>query len=149
MEPVEMTLHFDGACTFNPGGMMSFGWHIDLSNGDRVAERSGMIPGYPQEERTNNTAELHALLDGLDWLLALDAFNIWRLNVIGDSELAIRLANGEWQAKKTHIASLTVMIRKTIERLAMKGIDFSFTWVPRAENERADELSKPERPKYR
>ena len=53
-----LTLHFDGGCAVNPGGRMTFGWHVDDDeSGERVAEWGGVVYGYPTEERTNNTAE--------------------------------------------------------------------------------------------
>lgn len=145
METTNLVLHFDGSCTRNPGGRMGFGWHLDDENGDRIAEQSGTVDGYPTHERSCNTAELTAMLAGLEWLNAALFLKVGKLKVIGDSQLAINLADGSWNAKKKHIAQLTKLVQREVRRLEQRnGARVVFQWKPREENSRADTLSTAE-----
>ena len=140
MQSVAMTLHFDGACTVNPGGVMSFGWHLDTADGRRVAEGSGPIHGYPPEERSCNTAEFEAALAGLEWVSQFRLLPVDSLLVVGDSQLAINILAGTWKAKKSHLRTLAERCRLAVAEIDVGHLEFK--WVPRERNGEADRLSK-------
>lgn len=138
--PMTMTLHFDGACTVNPGGVMTFGWHLDTTDGRRVAEGSGPINGYPREERSCNTAEFEAALAGLEWVSQFRLLPIDVLRVVGDSQLVINVLSRSWKAKKSHLRALAERCRLAVEEIDAGHIEYQ--WVPRERNGEADRLSK-------
>lgn len=136
MNPMKLVLHFDGSTTVNPGGVMRLGWHLD-SDGRRVAEESGPIHGYPDAERSCNTAEFEAVLAGLEWVAAFRLAPVSALTVCGDSQLVIRILNGEWKAKKPHLKLLAEQCRLT---LAEMKHPVKFVWIPRERNAEADRI---------
>lgn len=137
--PTDLTLHFDGAIQGNPGGQMSFGWHLDTEDGIRVAEDGGLIHGYSHDESTNNTAEMEAMLAGLKWVAGLRLFSVNVLTVVGDSQLAIRIVSGQWKAKKPHLQRLRNRCQAVLNNIAGH---VEFVWVPREQNARADALAE-------
>jgi len=138
-EMLHLTLMFDGACTVNPGGSMSFGWHVVGSDGERLANGSGPIPGYPKAECTNNVAEYEALIRGLEWVSGI-ARPVDTLTIYGDSQLVIRQVNGDWKNKKPHLQKLMQRVQKLLKGLDVGHVELS--WVPRESNTEADRLSK-------
>lgn len=138
-ELLNLLMHFDGSCNPNPGGRMGYGWHIDTDGGERVAEDGGEVTGYPAHERTNNTAEFAALLSGLEWVAAFKWATIDTLTIRGDSQLVVKIVNGEWKAKKPHLKVLAEQCRAAVGRVEAGHI--SLEWVPRESNATADTLS--------
>lgn len=134
-----LVLHFDGSCTKNPGGEMGFGWHVDTADGVRVADESGPVHGYPEPERSCNTAEFEALLAGLEWVSAFRLVEIDRLDIRGDSQLVVKIVNGEWNAKKPHLKVLADRCKRQLRDIDAGHIDLS--WIPREQNDAADRLS--------
>ncbi len=137
---LNLILHFDGSITVNPGGIVKIGWHLDTLEGERVAEGNGPIFGYPTNERTNNTAELEAMLAGLKWVGCFRLASIDTLTVIGDSQFAIDLVTGKWKAKKPHLKKLRDRCQAAVEKIESGHLEFK--WVPRRENSVADALAK-------
>ncbi len=136
-----LILHFDGSCWPNPGGPMGYGWHLDTEGGDRIADESGTVTGYPPNESTNNTAEFHALLAGLEWVNALRCFQVDKITFRGDSALVVNIVTGRWKAKKPHLVELADLCREEFDKLRRWCQDVEVEWVPREENQTADELS--------
>lgn len=136
---LNLTMNFDGGCYPNPGGKMTFGWHIDTEDDVRVAEGSGPIIGYDHHERTNNTAEFTALLAGLEWVSQFRLHSIDTLTIRGDSRLVIDTVNGNMKLKKAHLVPLRDACRKTIKDIDAGHIEL--LWVPREHNATADLLA--------
>lgn len=131
-------LFFDGACEWyngkrNPGGIATFGWLIK-QNDKRIAW------GYGEVARgngaTNNIAEYHALIEGLKAAKDLGIFGDTEIQIKGDSQLAISQVKGEWRCNKAHLRNLRDEVRNL-----MNPVD-TITWVPREQNQEADDLSK-------
>jgi ribonuclease HI len=140
MKPtVDLVLHFDGSCDVNPGGRMGYGWSLTTADGELVAEESGEVNGYPPAERTNNTAEFEALLAGLEWVSAFRWATIDTLTVRGDSQLVVKIVNGEWRAKKPHLRELATRCVRQVQEV--EAGDIVIEWVRREENVTADRLS--------
>ena len=138
--PLTLVLHFDGACWPNPGGTPTYGWHLDTTDGERIADASGTAPGLPVEQRTNNTAEFCGLIAGLKWLASVRFAAIDVLTIHGDSQLVVEIAAGRRRAKKPHLQHLSDECRAILARLDVG--DIVLEWVPRERNRVADVLSK-------
>jgi ribonuclease HI len=82
---------------------------------------------------TNNVAEYHGLLLGLERAAALGASDV---EVVNDSELVAKQVNGEYKVKHPGMKALHA------EALAALGgfASWSVRSVPRARNAAADEL---------
>jgi ribonuclease HI len=122
-----LVVHVDGGARGNPGPG-AIGVVVSEPGGaviDEVGERIGVA--------TNNVAEYRALLRGLERAKALGANEV---EVVGDSELVARQLTGAYKVKNAALKPLYV------EALgALRGFDrWRVRTVPRAQNERADEL---------
>lgn len=137
----DLILSFDGGCWPNPGGTPTYGWHLDTSAGLRVAEGNGSLPNLPPEARTNNTAELAAMLAGLRWLAAQPEARANVLTVRGDSRFALDVAAGRWRVKKPHLTELLAAIRAVMLLVTAFTGHVEFAWTPRAGNAKADALA--------
>jgi ribonuclease HI len=139
---MEWTLNFDASITRNPGGQMSYGFEVRADNGDILARESGPVEGFTDHAtRTVNTAELSALLAGLEAVAALESETPEAVRVYGDSKLAVNLANGRWKTKKPHLARLAARVRDVIWVIRSCGVTLTVEWVPREQNARADALA--------
>lgn len=134
----EFRIWFDGACEpRNPGGVATCGWIIEL-DGETIEEGSQMV--RRGEGATNNVAEYAAL--GLALRAILDSGLAKpgdTLAIMGDSKLVIETVAGNWQCHKEHLAKLRDRCRELLRQL---DVEWSATWVPREQNERADALSQ-------
>lgn len=139
---MDWVLHFDGGVTVNPGGVMTYGFHLDTADGDRLAEGGGKVPGFAPDTRTNNTAELYALLMGLRAALAVQAEPPATLRVFGDSRLAVNAATGRYRMQKPHLRELAELVWEELAAVRRAGVAVEVEWVPRAENARADALGR-------
>lgn len=137
--PLDLVLCFDGGCWPNPGGVPTYGWHLDTRDGVGVAEGRGVARGLVPEQRTNNTAELLALYAGLSWVAGCRVLHVDRLIVYGDSQLAVNLFNGTWRAKKPWLADLTRDCQEVAASLDAGHLEAM--WHPREHNRRADALA--------
>jgi ribonuclease HI len=136
------TANFDGACEpTNPGGWGGWGFVIHTPTGDELLARGGLLPRGPA--MTNNVAEYTAALECVRaWIelrseLGPDA----RLELRGDSKLVVEQMCGRWQVKQGAYVAVHRELRALLDAHALA---VTWTWIPRAENARADELSKQE-----
>ena len=117
----------DGGARGNPGPAAVAAIATE-PDGDVLAERSAYIG-----EATNNVAEYHALLLGLELARELGANEV---EVINDSELVARQIGGEYKVKHAGL--------KPLYADAMRSLRDFDGWAVRAvrreENSRADEL---------
>lgn len=122
-----LVVHVDGGARGNPGPA-AIGVVVSTPEGevlDEVAERIGTA--------TNNVAEYHALLRGLERAAANGAREV---EVINDSELVARQLTGIYKVKHP---SMRPLFQEA--RAALRGFDaWKIRSVPRAENARADAL---------
>lgn len=143
-DAVDLVMHFDGGCSVNPGGQMTYGFHIDAADGRRVAEGGGPIPGYPDHERTNNTAEFTALLMGLEWVAVVRFIRIGTLTVYGDSRLAVEGVAGRMKVTRPHLVTLRDDCQAAARRVRAERVVFE--WVPRERNHTADRIAATSSP---
>jgi ribonuclease HI len=136
----QYVLRFDGSCNPNPGGTAAYGFTIS-KDGETVKSGHGVIG--KGKGMTNNLAEFWALKEGLECFQ--NEFHPWpyNLNVIGDSNLVIKIMRGKWRAsfKKPYFNAYlhADILRQGLEN---KGVTMHFNWVPREHNQECDNLSK-------
>lgn len=119
----------DGASRGNPGPASYGALVADAATGEvlvELAESLGVV--------TNNVAEYRGLIAGLRAAHALDPDA--EVEVRMDSKLAVQQMSGLWQIKHPAIRLLAAEARTAFARADA----VRYTWVPRAQNKRADAL---------
>jgi ribonuclease HI len=138
---MELTLHFDGSCWPNPGGLAKYGYTLSgVPSGGTCG--SGLVG--ENEFMSNNHAEFYAMAEGLEHCLRFARFHhVTGVLVVGDSEVATRIISGRYRANRQKLY-YPQYVRAVIamDALNMLGIPVRFKWVPREQNQEADDLSK-------
>jgi ribonuclease HI len=130
---VEVT--FDGACErTRAGSIATYGFTI-LGAGFAYEGRGLAVPPF-HSRATNNIAEYAGAIAALEWLIGRGYLG--EVAVRGDSQLVVRQMTGEYRVRKEHLQAY----HDWLKQLASKFSKVEFHWVPRAQNERADLLSK-------
>lgn len=131
----EVRVHFDGACQPpRGGGVSTYGF---VAEGAGVFhEECGLAVRPFSEHATNNVAEYVAAIRALEWLRS-EAFH-GRVVLCGDSQLVIRQFTGEYEVRAEHLKEY----HEWLKTLARGFAEVRFEWIPRAQNARADALSK-------
>lgn len=132
----------DGACEpANPGGWGVGGWVLIEASGvhgpgGRIGDGAVDLGHYP--EMTNNIAEYGAVHGALKDLIAR---KLWGEKVVvrTDSQLVVNQLNMKWSCFKPHLVELR---DKCLQLAKMFSVGVTFEWVPRAQNEEADEMSR-------
>jgi ribonuclease HI len=138
---MKIEAYFDGACgPMNPGGHAAWGAYL-LLNGMEVWHAHGYVGYGPR--MSNNVAEyagVVAVLRQLRTPTMLEQVALHGATVRGDSMLVIKQMRGAWKAK----SGLYYPYYEEAEDLRFRFPlgKLRWEWVPRGENERADELSK-------
>jgi ribonuclease HI len=127
-------LFFDGSCEpINPGGTACYGWLLYSPEGVLKASAYGIV--CKGKGATNNVAEFHALLKGLDYIV-YQGLRV-PLLLCGDSQLVVKTVSREWKLKKEHL----IPLRDRIHQLLRKnGCRWEIQWIPREQNQEADTL---------
>ena len=121
---------FDGSAKPNPGEMKIGGYIKDLRDMDKTIYSFSLEKGYG----TNNRAEYLALIELLESAIRQ---GITRLNIYGDSNLAVQQVNGKWKANKD-----MAPLRDRALELLKKFDHWSLSHVPRSLNSEADSLTR-------
>ena len=120
-----VVIHFDGGARPNPGPS-AIGYIIETD--DWIEEGSEHIG-----ESTNNRAEYHALIRGLQ----VDSEKgCTEVEARGDSQLVVKQVRDEWSVNEPELRSL----RDRVQELADGFENFEIRHVSRDENWEADEL---------
>lgn len=131
----KITLNFDGSCEpTNPGGNMGFGIVVKM-DGRIIHTDHQKEPAAPAN--SNNVAEYRALLNGLQWLVD-NGHTGDDITVLGDSMLVIKQMSRKWRAK----AGMYLATRNKCVALADQFTTIKYKWIPRAQNDEADQLSR-------
>lgn len=126
----------DGACEpTNPGGNMGVGAFILDPHRKRIFEHSEYIVAHPHN--SNNVAEYLALLAVLGFFIN-EGITAHPIKYVGDSQLVIKQMAGDWSANK----GAYLKYYQKASQLIILFDDITFHWIPREQNELADELSK-------
>jgi broad specificity phosphatase PhoE/ribonuclease HI len=126
---VKVIVEADGGSRGNPGpaGYGSVVWTAD--HGSVLAESKQAIG-----TATNNVAEYRGLIAGLEEAVKLGASEV---DVKMDSKLVMEQMSGRWKVKNSDLAAL----HEQAKTLTRKLDRVSYTWIPRAQNSRADRLA--------
>ena len=122
------TLMFDGGSSGNPG--LSGAGAVIYE--DNVEIWAGAF--YVGSNETNNTAEYHGVIFGLEEAIRR---NISNIDVYGDSELIIKQILGKYKVKAKHLTALYDRVMVLVGYFDT----ITFNHIPRNKNTRADELS--------
>ena len=126
---MKVAVFTDGGSRGNPG-VAGSGAVVYGDAGETLAEIVYVVGA----KSSNNVAEYHGLLRGLEAAAELGATEV---AVSMDSKLVVEQMNGRWKIKHPDMQKLAVQARK----LAGSFERVTYTWVPRAKNKKADELS--------
>ena len=126
---MKVAVFTDGGSRGNPG-VAGSGAVVYGEAGETLAEIVYVVGA----KSSNNVAEYHGLLRGLEAAAELGATEV---AVSMDSKLVVEQMNGRWKIKHPDMQKLAVQARK----LAGSFERVTYTWVPRAKNKKADELS--------
>ncbi|MDK8878305.1 bifunctional RNase H/acid phosphatase [Corynebacterium sp. MSK008] len=126
---MQVSMYCDGGSRGNPGVAGSGSVVYDASG-----ETLGEIAYVVGKESTNNVAEYYGLVRGLE---ACREVGATRVDVFMDSKLVVEQMTGRWKIKHPDMQKLAREARD----LASSFEQVTYTWVPRAKNKKADELS--------
>lgn len=145
---MRINAYFDGCCEpVNPGGVASFG-AVVFKGLDRVHDITKLFVPIKGRERetSNNVAEYSGFLSLLEYFIE-QGWQKEDITVFGDSRLVIyqmfgdpNKKNKKWQMKK----GFYIPIAEKAQKLLRKFSNLKGEWIPREENDIADELSKAE-----
>ncbi|RYG62422.1 ribonuclease HI family protein [bacterium] len=137
-------INVDGLCEPNPGGVATFGMvAVSAASGKVLAEKSGVAA--EGESATNNVAEYRALDAALTWCMKNVAHLVShnkRIEIRTDSQLVVSQVNGLWKCKLDDLLPLRDAAQSKMKLLDAAKVFVNLTWVPREQNEVADELSR-------
>lgn len=126
---IRIRLFFDGASRGNPGESGA-GWVVEI-HGRKIEGQAYL--GL----KTNNQAEYLALIRGLQEAERQRPEGPVKLTVSGDSDLVTKQMTGEWAIKNKNLREL----HAKAEQLLAGFDNWSFEWIVREENSRADQLA--------
>lgn len=121
-------IHADGASRGNPGEA-GFGALIADAQGQIIARLKGYLG-----RATNNVAEYHALIRGLERALQL---GLRRIRILMDSELVVSQIRGAYKVRQPHLKPLHQKALELMAQFSKVEIDH----VSRELNYQADRLA--------
>ncbi|HZE39965.1 MAG TPA: reverse transcriptase-like protein [Stackebrandtia sp.] len=124
----KVIMEADGGSRGNPGPA-GYGAVVLDASGEVLVDRKGFLG-----VTTNNVAEYSGLIAGLTAARELGALAV---DVRMDSKLVVEQMNGNWKVKHPNLRPLAAEAAALVR-------DFdtvTFTWIPRAQNTRADALA--------
>lgn len=132
--------YFDGLCEPNPSGVAT--WGIVVFENDNIIYKDCGIACEPYtQQSTNNFAEYTGLINVIRYCLDNGLLDI---EVIGDSQLAIRQMTGVYSVNSPNI----IPLYNEAIKLSQNFNNITFTWVRRELNTVADSMSKEAYFKY-
>ena len=126
---MQVSMYCDGGSRGNPGVAGSGSVVYDASG-----ETLGEIAYVVGKKSTNNVAEYYGLVRGLEACREVGATHV---DVFMDSQLVVEQMTGRWKIKHPDMQKLAREARE----IASSFEKVTYTWVPRAKNKKADELS--------
>ena len=141
MENSNIECFWDGCCEpINPGGTAAYG-AVVFRDGKRTWETSKVFKPQPGHERetSNNVAEYLGFIAMLEYLISRN----WQreaIRVSGDSRLVIEQMFGRWRIKQGFYVQHAHKARNLLRHFT----NIVGRWIPRDDNDIADELSKRE-----
>jgi ribonuclease HI len=148
IDMIKIRAFFDGCCeAINPGGHMGIGAIVYL-NEEPIFEHAGYVPASPNN--TNNVAEYMGFTEIIEFLIEQLTENKFskglQIDIRGDSNLVVNQMNGLWKIKSGYYTTYAREAKTRWEGLKLickdHRIPLTLQWVPREQNNKADELSK-------
>ena len=127
---MKLVIYADGGSRGNPG-IAGSGTAVYSADRQQLLREIAYVVGT---KSTNNVAEYHGLLRGLEAAVELGADEV---DFFMDSKLVVEQMNGRWKIKHPDMQALALEARKLIDQIGT----FNLSWVPRAKNKVADALS--------
>jgi len=131
---MKLFIHTDGGARGNPGPA-AVGVVIEEMQ-DEAGKRKE-IAGFGKRigETTNNVAEYTAVIEALLWIKENKEHIAGEFHFYLDSTLVVNQLNGLFKVKEAHLRELLTKVRIAEEEV---GGVVSYSYVPRAQNYRAD-----------
>ena len=127
---MKLVIFADGGSRGNPG-IAGSGTAIYNEDRSQLLKEIAYVVG---QKSTNNVAEYHGLLRGLEAAVELGADEV---EFYMDSKLVVEQMNGRWKIKHPDMQKLALEARGLLNQIG----SYTLEWVPRAQNSVADELS--------
>ncbi|MGV0369172.1 bifunctional RNase H/acid phosphatase [Corynebacterium aurimucosum] len=127
---MKLVIFADGGSRGNPG-IAGSGTAVYNEDRSQLLKEIAYVVG---QKSTNNVAEYHGLLRGLEAAVELGADEV---EFYMDSKLVVEQMNGRWKIKHPDMQKLAIEARRLLNQIPR----FNLEWVPRAKNSVADELS--------
>lgn len=127
---MKLVIFADGGSRGNPG-IAGSGTAVYNDDRSQLLREIAYVVG---QKSTNNVAEYHGLLRGLEAAVEMGADEV---EFYMDSKLVVEQMNGRWKIKHPDMQKLAIEARRLLDQIG----SFSLEWVPRAQNKVADELS--------
>lgn len=127
---MKVVIFADGGSRGNPG-VAGSGTVVYSADRQQILAEIAYVVGT---KATNNVAEYHGLLRGLEAARDLGATQV---EIYMDSKLVVEQINGRWKIKHPDMQKLALEARAIIKGFS----SFSLEWVPRNKNKVADALS--------
>jgi ribonuclease HI len=119
----------------NPGGVACYGFTIDRGFGEKM---EGWGIACEGEKATVNVAEYNAVMRAIDMLITLDLLDD-EVEVFSDSQLIVYQLSGKYAVRGPNLQILHGHAKELLQRFKKP---VKFTWIPREQNIRADDLSR-------
>lgn len=127
---MKLVIFADGGSRGNPG-IAGSGTAVYNEDRSQLLKEIAYVVG---RKSTNNVAEYHGLLRGLEAAVEMGADDV---EFYMDSKLVVEQMNGRWKIKHPDMQKLAIEARRLLNHIG----SFSLEWVPRGQNTVADELS--------
>ena len=127
---MKLVIFADGGSRGNPG-IAGSGTAVYNEDRSQLLKEIAYVVG---QQSTNNVAEYHGLLRGLEAAVELGADEV---EFYMDSKLVVEQMNGRWKIKHPDMQKLALEARGLLNQIG----SYTLEWVPRAQNSVADELS--------
>lgn len=135
---IKITVNCDGGSRGNPGPAAS-AFALEIRN-PKSETRNYQKSKYIGKA-TNNQAEYQAVIEALNWLIAIRISHIAndniQVNFYLDSQLVVEQLNGRYKLKNEGLKPLFWQVRDLILKLDGK---VTFSYIPREQNKTADKL---------
>jgi ribonuclease HI len=122
---------------------MGLGGHLQITDASKglSGEVTYRLGKEASETNTNNVAEYEAVLYGLELIRTIYHKSKY-VKVFGDSLLVVNQMSGKWKIKEGAYKEVAAEALVSLESIKKSGTVVDFEWVPRAENSKADLLSR-------
>ena len=131
MKPnADFTIYADGGARGNPGPA-AYGFVIYDEHGSNIYEEGRGIGNA-----TNNVAEYSAVIAALKYVLSIK-YKVLSIKFFLDSQLVAEQLSSRWKIKNENLRNLYFTTRELEKKI---GAKFTYSSVPREQNQEADRL---------